>query len=276
MIGWLTRRPDFQTVEISPTMALGSLIEKLNELQPTMVSGYGSLLSRLAAAQRSGQLRIAPKLLGTSAEPVSAEAWDSIEAAFGAPLIVEYSSTECLSIAASFPTGRVLHLFEDANVLEPVDAQGRPADPGVPSRSVYVTCLTNRTMPFIRYELRDEVTVKVEPVSSPWSGRQLERIAGRWDDWFDYGGIEVHPAVFRTVMYRLPTLAYQVRQTQRGADILAIFEWDCDTQATADQLVADLAQLGLRDPVVRITAVDDLPRLPNSGKLRYFLPLPLS
>ncbi len=274
VIGWLTRRPNFQTVNINHALPWHAQLELLNELQPTMVSGYGSQLSRLAAAQRTGQLRISPKLLGTSAEPVSAEAWDSIEAAFGAPLIVEYSSTECLSIAASFPTGRVLQLFEDINVLEPVDEHGQSVEPGVASRSVYVTSLINRAMPFIRYELRDEVTIRHDPVPSPWRGRQLERIDGRWDDWFCYDGIEVHPTVFRSVLYQLPTLAYQVRQTERGADVLAIFDGHCDTTAAAAELTAGLAELGLRDPVIRITAVDELPRLPGSGKLRYFLPLP--
>ncbi len=61
---------------------------------------------------------------------------------------------------ASESVNRVgLHVAEDVVVLEVVDELGLPVPPGTPGYKVLVTSLIGRTVPLIRYELADSVTL---------------------------------------------------------------------------------------------------------------------
>ena len=50
---------------------IAETVRGLNELQPTILSGYGSLISTLASEQEAGRLRISPVLVTSSAEPLT-------------------------------------------------------------------------------------------------------------------------------------------------------------------------------------------------------------
>lgn len=55
--------------------------------------------------------------------------------------------------------GHGMHLPDDLCGFEPVGAAGQPITPGSTSRGAYVTNLYNQTLPLIRFEVTDEVTV---------------------------------------------------------------------------------------------------------------------
>ena len=79
-------------------------------------------LLQFAHEQRARRLSIAPSIVWSGGEHLTAAARREIEAAFGAVLIDEYGSSECLSIAVGCSHGW-LHLNADWVVLEPVDAR---------------------------------------------------------------------------------------------------------------------------------------------------------
>jgi phenylacetate-coenzyme A ligase PaaK-like adenylate-forming protein len=145
--------------------------------------------------------------------------------------------------------------------------------PGVTSQRVYVTNLYNTTLPLIRYEVTDEVTLLGPcPCGSPF-----QRIAdpqGRLDDLFAYaGGVVIHPHVFRSVLGRsTEVVEYQVRQTGTGADVRAVMRSGATVSDFGRTLEEALTALGLSDPAVSVTVVDGLDRL-ATGKLRRFVPL---
>jgi phenylacetate-coenzyme A ligase PaaK-like adenylate-forming protein len=260
------------------TLPLAEIVAGLEAFAPTHISAYPSMLHRLALEARAGRLHIAPLEISCTSEPLLPEARRAIAAAFAAPVLNTYASSEVGIMARSFPGGVGLHLMEDIAVYEPVDAQGRPVAPGTPAAKLLVTNVLNRALPLIRYELTDEVTFLAEPNPGPWTGRRIADIQGRLDDGFTYaGGIEVHPHVFRSALGRLPEVTeYQVRQTPRGADIavrLAGDVMDVDLAPVQRELVVSLARLGLTEPEVTLTTVDHLDRLPGTGKLRRFVPL---
>jgi phenylacetate-coenzyme A ligase PaaK-like adenylate-forming protein len=74
-----------------------------------------------------------------------------------------------------------LHVHADWVILEPVDENYQPVQPGQTSSSVLLTNLANHVQPIIRYELGDRVTVR--PDRCP-CGSQLPaiRVEGRTDD----------------------------------------------------------------------------------------------
>ena len=94
-----------------------------------------------------------------------------------------------------------IHLFDDANVVENVDADGVPVPPGTPGARVLVTNLHNFVQPIIRLAVADVMTIHPEPCPC---GRALVRAAaldGRHDDVLSLparggGTVAVLPAQF--------------------------------------------------------------------------------
>jgi len=64
---------------------------------------------------------------------------------------------------------------------------------------------------------------------------------------------------------------YQVRQTARGAVIVAQAGDMLDLVPVRDKISAALARLGLADPEVTITGVERIECLAGTGKLKRFV-----
>ena len=169
--------------------------------------------------------------------------------------------------------GPGLHLAEDLCIIEPVDAAGRPVAPGERSAKIYLTNLYNHTLPLIRYEITDEVTLLSEACPCGSAHRVIADPQGRLDDVFHYGPLVVHPLVFRSPLGLCSDIVeYQVHQTARGADITVRCVAHAELDALAAEIRGKLITAGLDDPEVRITALDQLPRQ-DTGKLKRFIPL---
>ena len=138
---------------------LPELVAALNDYRPFYLASYPTMLALLADEQAAGRLRIAPALLWSGGECLSAARRAELEATFRCPVANEYGASECMNIAVGCREG-ALHVNADWVVLEPVDRNYRPTPPGVPSHSVLLTNLANRVQPVIRYDLGDSVTVR--------------------------------------------------------------------------------------------------------------------
>lgn len=80
--------------------------------------------------------------------------------------------------------GSGLHLGEDLSIIEVVDEDGRPVAPGERSAKVYMTNLYNHTLPLIRYEITDEVTLTPGTCPCGSAHRLIEDPQGRLDESF--------------------------------------------------------------------------------------------
>ena len=137
-----------------------------------------------------------------------------------------------------------------------------------------MTSLTNLTFPFVRFELDDVVTFAEEPCPCGSAFRLLAGVEGRSLDAFSYGSVRVAPVAFgRPLASDARVAEYQVRQTAGGAEIDVVADPAVDCEALADRIRASLRELGLPDPVVRVSRVDALERNPVTGKLKRFVPL---
>ena len=109
------------------------------------------------------------------------------------------------------------------------------------SDKVYVTAISNPTLPLIRFELTDQVTFLDRSCPCGSAHQLIADVEGRLDDAFRYpGGQVVHPHVFRSALGRA--------------------------------VAAELARLGLPEPTVEVRVVDQLVRQ-ATGKVRRFQPL---
>jgi len=255
------------------TLPQAEIVAGLNEYRPTVLNGYPTALYPLARAAESGELRIAPSAVLSIAEPLLPEIRTALTRAWGAPVLNVWGASEGVS-AGSCGQGGGLHLSDDLAIVELVDRQGRPVPPNQLAAKVYVTVLFNHTMPLIRYEITDELTALDGPCQCGSVFQLVDDPWGRLDDTFHYGGVLVHPHVFRSALgKRRNVLEYQVRQTPAGADIAVRCQGPVDLAGLADDVRAGLAGLGLRGAEVTVAPVDRIERH-ASGKLQRFLPLP--
>jgi phenylacetate-CoA ligase len=135
-----------------------ALVDALNDFRPAVLGSYPTALAVLAEEQAAGRLRIAPALVLSGAERLSAPLAERIAASFRCPVRDTYAASEFMGIAFDCRHGR-LHLNADWVILEPVDAGGAPVPPGQPSHTALLTNLANHLQPLVRYDLGDSVTM---------------------------------------------------------------------------------------------------------------------
>ena len=204
--------------------------------------------------------------VSTNSEPLLDEDRQAIREAWNVPVHNLWGSTEIGVQAVGCARGEGLHVCEDEVVLERVDESGAPVGPDEPAARTLATGLANRTFPFIRYDLGDQVNWLPGPCVCGSAFARVADIGGRRDDDFRYETSTIPASVFRYVLGTDPRVSeYQVQQTVRGADVLAV--GDPDVDALASSLVAALRRHGLSDPEVAIRVVDRLQRHEATGKL---------
>jgi phenylacetate-CoA ligase len=264
---------EFEWHRFPVTLPLDEIVAGLNACQPTLLSGYPSVLYVLAKEVGQGRLRIAPTRLSCAGEPLLPEIRAALQEAWGAPVINLYGASE-FGGHVSCGAEPWLHLSDDLVIFEPVDAAGRPVGPGVCSDKIYVTNLFNYTMPLIRYEVTDQVRFLEGPCPCGSVHQRIADPQGRQDDCFRYGDLTVNAHVFRSVLGRQRNVVeYQVRQTASGADVAVRRIGPVDCTEVAAEITRDLKTLGIDSPEITVVPVDHLERIASSGKLKRFIPL---
>jgi len=256
---------------------LPELVAQLNAYKPAFVASYPTMLALLADERAAGRLTIAPSLLWSGGECMTLATRATIERAFGCPAVNEYGASESLSIGYGCDEGW-LHVNADWVVLEAVDSDFQPTQPGQPSHTALLTNLANRVQPIVRYDLGDSITLKGELCAC---GNPLPaiKVEGRRDDVLslvapDGSVVRLLPLALSTVVEEQAGLhRFQILQT--AADRLAL-RFDPEEvrdrmaawAAASRALKAYLARQGL--PNVTVTLERDLParRDPRTGKLR--------
>lgn len=142
------------------------LVEKLNEFQPAMLTGYPSMLVPLAIEQMKGHLHIDVKLVCTSAEMLTDKDFQVLSEAFRCPVVNNYCMTEGGEVAMTRGSSR-LHINEDWVIVEPVGQDMQPLGATDQwSAGLLITDLTNFVQPVIRYYVSDVVRIYPSPVDS--------------------------------------------------------------------------------------------------------------
>ncbi|HEY7053172.1 MAG TPA: phenylacetate--CoA ligase family protein, partial [Mycobacterium sp.] len=264
--------PGMQTVVIPAGAPFDEVLTATSAAQPTHLVGYSSVIGRLARASLAGELTLHPVRVSTNSEPLLDEDRQAISDAWNATIHNLWGSTEIGVHAVGCGVGEGLHICEDEVVLERVDDDGIPVGPDQPAARTLATGLANRSFPFIRYDLDDQVELLAGRCPCGSAFARVADIDGRRDDDFRYGTTTVPASAFRHVLGTDPRIfEYQVMQTDSGADVLAVGHADADALTSA--VIDALRRHGLIDPQVRIRVVDRIPRHASSGKLRRFIPV---
>jgi phenylacetate-CoA ligase len=262
--------------DLSVLTPLPRIVEALNSFQPEALVGYPSIAGLLAAEQRRGRLRIAPRILAFGSEPLTDETRAAVRDAWGIEPAEYYTATELPIIASStLEHPRALELAEDLAVIEVVDEQNRPAPPGVPGAKVLITNLFNRTLPLIRYELDDRVTLAPGPNPAERPFRHLSRVDGRAAEVLTLpraggGSVDVPPVVFGGALARLPAVGQsQVVCHPDRIEVRVVLESTDAAPAVEASVREALARAGAVPPSIDVISVSQLERDPGpAAKLR--------
>lgn len=235
--------------------------------RPTLLYGYASALAELARYIDDQALAMPASLIGvySTAEVLDESQRTLMQQAFGCKVFNQYGCREVPNIAWECRHGH-MHVMADLVLLESVPLEGEDR--------LIVTALTNRLMPFIRYDLGDagRLLAGACPCGSPFPLMEMG-VCRKNDLIHAPGGKRVHPAWFNRQLYGLG----QVRQ----------YQW---VQAAPERMVLNLvcpekldaaveARLGeaLRrevDPAMSLEVryVAEIPRT-ASGKHRFVIGL---
>jgi phenylacetate-coenzyme A ligase PaaK-like adenylate-forming protein len=264
--------PRFQNPRFPLTLPWTQIIAGLNETGPNVLFSYPSGLALLAREAAAGRLHIRPVQIWCAGEPLLPEIRAAVESVFGVTVQNNWGATETGVLSQQCRLGAA-HLSQDVDIVEPVDASRRPVAPGALSSRILITNLFNRALPLIRYEISDEVLVLPDPCPCGAPTPRIADVQGRFEDWFHYGDIAVHPQVFRSALGRPEIVEYQVRQTTRGADIEVCGARVIEVAALAAALSTQLIRLGLTSAEVKVRQVDRVTRVSDTGKIKRFVPL---
>ena len=158
------------------------LAKKLLEMRPDVITGNAGVLARLSLEFRHLPSHpVRPRFVVIGAEVSTPSMRRDIHTAFRSPVYDTYASEEFDIIAWECPeTGRY-HICDDNLILE-VLRNGSPAAKGERGE-VVGTSLHFLAMPFIRYQLGDEVTAGEEscPCGLPFS--TISALDGRKTDY---------------------------------------------------------------------------------------------
>jgi phenylacetate-CoA ligase len=252
---------------LSVTQPLGELVGRLNDYQPQHLTGYPSIVARLAEEQDAGRLRIRPEAMTTNSEPLTPALRDRVETSFGVRPTNFYATTEGL-YGHDCPEGS-MHLFDDMAIVENVDDDLRPVPAGEVGSRILVTNLFNRVQPLIRFEVTDLVAVDPEPCPCGRSLLRLRSLDGRAEDVLRLGGVTVHPLQFSLVTADPDVREFQVVQKGDSLRLRVALREGADGAPARlrERLGARLEELGVRRPAVEVETVEALERSP-AGKLQ--------
>ncbi|HLK60052.1 MAG TPA: hypothetical protein VKU00_26060 [Chthonomonadaceae bacterium] len=245
-------------------------LARIQSLRPKLILAYAQALYELAQFAERERIPIAPQYaIITSAGTLYPFMKDTLKRVFGCPVYNRYGSREVGDIASELPGREGLWVPPWNNYVEIVDEAGCPVEPGEEGH-ILVTCLTNFSMPLLRYQIGDTGILATEGMRN-LTGQVLERVTGRVTDNFRTRQGRVIPGEYfihliGVVLNQGFLQKFQIVQTDYDRITLKLVTggetFDTTEMAAKIKLVMD------PDCQVQVEFVEDIPPL-ASGKYRY-------
>lgn len=186
----------------------------LASFRPRLIVAYVSSATLLASYVREHGIEIRPRAVQTSAEVLSSAQRRLLEEVFACPVFNRYGCRELGNIAHECEVHEGLHLLEENNYTEFLDAAGLPVLPGE-TGAITVTNLNNCVMPLIRYQPGDLGRPAAGLCSCGRGLARMEVVEGRTADIIHSpSGKLIHGEFFTHLFYQLSGVRqFQVVQT---------------------------------------------------------------
>jgi phenylacetate-CoA ligase len=265
MIGWVSRNLYLDAFRAGPE-EMASWEAKFRSFRPRFVYGYAGSIAHFAEFLRGrGAVIEGVQAVFSTAEKLHAWQREAIESAFHAPVLDHYGSREVKAIAAQCEAGG-MHILSDLNIVE-------MENPDAEVSPLLVTCLENRAMPFVRYQIGDVGALKHGTCPCGRGLPLLELRIGRESDLFvTPEGRHVHGEYFTHLMYGMPGVrSFQFYQPSPDRVILRAVpdeSFDEDVRRRLLALGARIRREVSSAIELEVALVDDIPPSPT-GKFRF-------
>lgn len=223
-----------------------------------------------------GRLRISPKYIRSGAETLTNAVKGLAEKAWGIPVVNGYACTEVGAMAQECRHLNGLHLAEDLSVFEVVDENNRPVNAGTKGAKLLVTTLTNPTLPLIRYEITDLITLADGPCACGMPYARVAEIEGRREEILSFpkkggGTVTVHAIRLHSPMIGTAGVRqFQFSQLPYGIEVtIAVSsEFRSETVRTdvEHSLRTALDEFGAAPCDVHVKIVDSIRRVGMAAK----------
>jgi len=159
-------------------------IDIINKIKPKMILAYSQSIYELARYVESNRLQVySPHSILSSATPLSSNNRNTIERVFNCQVYNRYGSREVGSIASECYKHEGLHVSILTHYIEILNDKLEMCKEGEKGE-IYVTLLTNYTMPLIRYKIQDMAIFTNKPCSCGRGLPLIIDVMGRTSEYF--------------------------------------------------------------------------------------------
>jgi phenylacetate-CoA ligase len=254
------------------------VLHRVHELAPPILTGYAGAIEALAEHVLATGARVRPpRAVFCTAMEVTDRCLELAEEAFQAPAVDVYVTNEFGVIAWSCPARRnVLHVNDDAFVVEVVAQDGTPVPPGTLGELV-VTSLGLTSMPLIRYRMGDMAARLPETCGCGRGLGLLTRVQGRTAHAIrrPSGALITTPLItslFGRAAAHTWVRRFQVRE-EPGRQLRFLVDARRPPSEVQRHTLTEIVESSVgADFEIAIELVDRIPMAPN-GKLQFLVPL---
>jgi phenylacetate-CoA ligase len=264
--------------QLAASAPVGHVQERVRVLAPSILTGYAAAIEALAEHVLATGARIQPpRAVFCGAMEVTDHCLEVAEKAFHAPAVDVYATNEFGVIAWACPERHdLLHINDDAFVLEVVGPDDRPVPPGTQGELV-VTSLGLTSMPLIRYRIGDIAARIPERCECGRGLGLMTRLQGRTAHSIRRadGALISGPFIARLFSHARAyewVRRFQVRE-EPGRQLRVLLDARQPPSEAQHNALAQEMQLGVGpDFQIVLEIVDQIPIAPN-GKLQFIVPL---
>ena len=250
-------------------------VKKINSYKPLLIEAYVQSIYSLARYIQTNRLTVhSPRGIITSAGTLYPKMKELIEEVFHCPVLNRYGSREVGDIACSCKENQGLHMNIINNYIEILDENLKPVGEGEIGQ-IYVTKLTNLTMPLIRYKIGDLGVPSNKKTCKCGKGFPLmEFVEGREMSAFKTKDGSIIPAEFFIhfigVVFNKGIISkFQVIQNNFDQiTIKYIIEKEMSLGKYKNQITKSIKKVMGENCKILWEKVEDIPNLP-SGKYMY-------
>lgn len=157
-------------------------IRAYNKHNPSVIHGYVGALDVLSDYIIEHKVKLKPpKVIWSTASPISEVQEVKIRRAFDAPVCDQYGCSEIFFVAAECPNKQGLHIFSDSVKVEILNEGNQPVPAGTYGKIV-LTNLNDYSFPIIRYENGDMGRLLNKKCSCGLSLPLMDKVKGRISD----------------------------------------------------------------------------------------------
>ena len=261
----------YRTYVLPQSLTVEEQIQHLKRIRPTVLRIAPSKLRAILhhVDYRLSEI-VRPRMLITSSEVLDEGLKRKVLAELDVEFFNFYVSTEFAEVASDCPAHEGLHVNADQLIVECLDDNGQPAEPGQPG-VVVVTSLYGFIMPFIRYRLGDICTPIEGQCSCGSTFPLISAPLGRRDDVLRLPSGKILSTINLGMILKTVDGIDQYRYTQESLDrfVLRLVLWKHPGEERLAQVRKQVLDY-LGEPVsFEVQIVDRLPE--DKGKIRRFI-----